>query len=284
MLSTQRRIGSAFVPALVFLCLFGSFESTAGAAAQSTANQTIAVQPGGDRIANALEASNAYAQSKDQQREAKRAVQAAADAARWTRWMAIVAVVDTLVTLVGVGLVGLTLREARRSANEATRSANEAVKAFKLANDEFVATHRPRMHLRRAYQVNLQQGHVNASLEFVNRGETDAHIVDIGVDLFPRYPAPEQPAYHALPNPHPLILQPGKNALMNMVGVTSLTAANVSAITLGQAELCLLAIVNYTDSRGLLRSISAFRVYRPEKRRFVHAPADDELAEWDYED
>lgn len=198
--------------------------------------------------------------------------------------MVIVAVADTAVTLIGVALVGFTLREARRSANEAKRSADEAVQAFKLANDEFVSTHRPRMHLRRAYQVILQQGHVSANLEFVNRGETDAHIIEIGVDLFPRYPAPEMVAYHALPSPHPLILQPGRNAMMNMFGAATLTAADVSAIESGRAELCLLTIVNYTDTKGLSRSISAFRVYRPGKRRFVRVADDDEFAEWDYED
>jgi hypothetical protein len=71
---------------------------------------------------------------------------------------------------------------------------------------------------------------------------------------------------------------------MNVGGTASLTEADVAAITAKQAELCLMTIVNYTDTKGLLRSISAFRVWRPTKRRFVHVADDDEFAEWDYED
>ena len=71
---------------------------------------------------------------------------------------------------------------------------------------------------------------------------------------------------------------------MHVHGVSNLTQSDVDAINAGDVQLCLLTIVNYTDSTGLLRSFSAFRTYDPDKRRFLHVAHDDEFAEWDYED
>ena len=175
-----------------------------------------------------------------------------------------------------------TLAAVRQAAEQ---SAAEAAKAASIAADEFLTTHRPRVHLRRAYQVNLQPGLVQAILQFVNRGETDAHIVSIGVDLLPRDQlSSDMVSYHALPKPHPLVIPPGQDAIMNVQGAFSPTEADVDAIRAGTIQLCLLTVVNYTDSKGLLRSVSAFRAYSPDKRRFLSVPDDDEFAEWDYED
>jgi hypothetical protein len=174
------------------------------------------------------------------------------------------------------------LATIRRAAEQ---SAAEAAKAASIAADEFVTTHRPRIHLRRVYQVLVQAPHAQALLQFVNRGETDAHIVEIGVDLFPRNRATDAMVnYHALPRRHARIIPPGKDAVMNVYGVSNLTQADVDAITAGDVQLCLLAIVNYTDSKGLLRSVSAFRAFDTGQRRFLRVAENDEFAEWDYED
>ena len=79
------------------------------------------------RLAAALEAQNRYQQSTAAQADAHKAAEAAHDAAYWAKWLFFAGVAETLITAFGVGLVGLTLNEARRSANEAQRAADAMV-------------------------------------------------------------------------------------------------------------------------------------------------------------
>lgn len=75
-----------------------------------------------DRIARALEATNASRNSPGEIRRAEENLQVQKDIAYWSRWAAYIAGAEVLVTAIGVILVGFTLRAALRAAAAAEHS------------------------------------------------------------------------------------------------------------------------------------------------------------------
>jgi len=156
-------------------------------------------------------------------------------------------------------------------------------KAIDLGNREFLATHRPKMRLRYARaplpQANSQG---TAELHAANIGESDAIIQQLGVDIFPRtkgVPSSGQFTFVVRPWPGNLVVPPGKDARMTAAGSIVLSPNDITNIANGTTELCLLGIIINVE-----RSTSFFRIFNPHSLRFLRAPADDEYAEWDYED
>jgi hypothetical protein len=75
-----------------------------------------------ERIASAIEAYEADANSPGERNHAKQALDAEMDTARWAFWMFVVAAVEIVVTAIGVVLVLLTLRQTRRIGQAQVRS------------------------------------------------------------------------------------------------------------------------------------------------------------------
>jgi hypothetical protein len=156
---------------------------------------------------------------------------------------------------------------------------------FRLANDEFIATHRPRLRFRRISKIQVYGGvRAHAQIDVANIGESEATIVALGVDLFYRRVGEAPRWFSAEPSARSDVLPPGKQANIAVQGAGSLSHFEVAAIESGFGQLCLISIANYRDRQGIVRSVSAFRVYDPKHRRFQRAADDDEFAEWDYED
>jgi len=157
-----------------------------------------------------------------------------------------------------------------------------------LARDEFNASHRPRIRIRRIRTLQPQVGkNHRATIEAANIGDTVAQIAAIGVDIFPRIPGhPEPEPFDARPmvQVNPVTVGVGQQADLNVMGGRPLTNAQVLRIQEGAAESCLLGIIQYRDARGALRLTSFFRIYERHRARFRRAPQDDEYTEWEYED
>jgi hypothetical protein len=168
------------------------------------------------RIAGALESKNAYDQSAKGQQDAHEAAKAARDAANWAGGMLVAAWLETLVTLAGVVLVGLTLREARRSASEAKRGADEmrrsadaALKAAETAERSLTDLERPYLYMnpsvapqsmlpREGYVPGAATMPLGIRYAFKNSGRTYARIIESSNKVDVVGDVPEDPDYAGL--------------------------------------------------------------------------------------
>lgn len=161
--------------------------------------------------------------------------------------------------------------------------------AVDLGNKEFIATHRPRLRFRRAFNVRLVHGQrAQASLEIANVGDTDATIIAVGIDIFFRIHDPARPDhFSAVPQPWKgmALVKAGQEMRAEINGGAALTGADLAEILDPEVEgdLCLLGVVNYRDNNGTLRSTAFFRVYSDSGKRFVRASDTDEYADLEYE-
>ena len=153
---------------------------------------------------------------------------------------------------------------------------------------EFIATHRPRLRVRRVDQVQFAvNAPVQATITVANIGDTDASIEEMGLDIYPRDKAnPLAARFNAIPRLMQLPpIPPGKQAVIRVSGGQQLSLNDINRVTLsGQADLCLLGIVNYTDANGVLRATSFFRIFDIRRGRFHTVPKEDIDADRDYED
>jgi hypothetical protein len=157
-------------------------------------------------------------------------------------------------------------------------------KSVDLANKEFIAAHRPRLRLQRVSNINLWGGSsARAILEVANVGDSDARIVEVGVDLFPRSGNPGDFPYNAQPRQvDTIVIAAGKIAHVDVRGGRAISDNDLGRINDGTLQLCLLAAINYLDGSDIPRTVSAFRIYAPGKQRFLLAPDDDEFAEREF--
>jgi hypothetical protein len=168
---------------------------------------------------------------------------------------------------------------AKKAADNTKRSAD-------IAHKEYLSAHRPRLRLRRVSDLYMAPASTaSVRLDFANVGESEARIIEYGVDLFFRAKG-DRGAFSAEPKPFVMAVPPGKQATLRINGGRPLSQADVDAINSGVADLCLLCIANYLDEVEIpvQRSTSVFRLYVPSRRRFVRVEENDEYAEWDYED
>jgi hypothetical protein len=127
-------------------------------------------------------------------------------------------------------------------------------------------------------------------------GDGPARVIELGVDIFPRRMNVAGTSYiRAAPVPYPGIppVEPGQQVNIKIQGQTVLTQPIIDGI-LGVAsgaagaatptmQLCTVGTVHYLDANSTRRLTSFFRIYNPQRLRFMRAPEDDEYAEWDYE-
>jgi len=130
-----------------------------------------------ERMASALEAQVRYEQSPQGQKDAHDAAKAAQQAAKWARWLFIDGVAETLVTVAGVVLVGLTLLQAKRTADETAKSAKAAIDAVKEAQASNEITADASERQSRAY-LAVQPGGINLTTK--GRAVGDVVITNVG--------------------------------------------------------------------------------------------------------
>lgn len=172
------------------------------------------------------------------------------------------------------------------------------VAQIELAREEFIATHRPKLRIRRIGGVDYSRKDKapTAKIYVANVGDTDAFLFEIGVDIYVRPPvnAPYRPIITGFtdPLPHgPTRIPPGKQAIIDVSGRLPLTINDIAKIPYGAQDgitLCALGVLNYRDGSKdgapVERSTGFFRIFRPDKGRFYAAPEDDPEADREYED
>jgi hypothetical protein len=159
--------------------------------------------------------------------------------------------------------------------------------ALKLAQDEFNATYRPKLRIRRIGNVVMQPGKAaTARIMVANIGTSEAKIFAIGVNMYPRKTetvtnVDADPKFFG-----PEIIPAGKQAIIDVTGGTLLSINDISGITHDTAQLCVVGVLNYssTATEPVLMNLGFFRIYRSQKGRFYPAAPDDPDADRDYED
>jgi hypothetical protein len=195
------------------------------------------------------------------------------------------------ITLLLVGVVTYQVRDARVSADRQACLTREAIK---LGNREFAATHRPRIRVAYIRPNPLQPGQqATAQIWAINVGDGDAEITELSADIFVRridtagtgtIVAPIVP-YPGLPP-----ISPGQQANIDIRGRAALMQQEINGINgspnAGEdpwLHLCAVGTIHYLDANRTHRLTSFFRIYNPNRLRFMRAPDDDQYAEWDYE-
>jgi hypothetical protein len=152
-----------------------------------------------------------------------------------------------------------------------------------LANKEFIASHRPRIRVRRITPIGgllLPNTQLNFLVEAANIGDTKATVVEVGMDV---YVAGEP--FNAVPRPYPNFppLIAGKEVRMTITTLRALSEAQIDAIEVGTSEWRLLGIINYADDNGVMRSTSLARVYNRAMGRFIPVTEHDPDADREFE-
>jgi hypothetical protein len=197
----------------------------------------------------------------------------------------------TLTALATIAIAAFTLTLWLATTNQG-RLTRESIE---LGNREFGATHRPRVRIAYIRLNPLQAGvHATAEIWATNIGDGDAQIIEIGADIFVRRKnMAGTAAMGATPRPYPVPrVAPGQQANLQVRGGLPIKQQTIDGIqgtvvgtivTPRTTELCAVGTIHYLDANGTRRLTSFFRVYNPDRLRFVRAPEDDEYAEWDYE-
>ena len=180
----------------------------------------------------------------------------------------------TAVATVFIALFTFTLWWSTKGMLEATKTAVD------LARAEFISTHRPKIRLRRIKPILPLKASecVEALIEAANIGDTKATIFEIGVDIY----IANQP-FNARPAPIPILMvEPGKQANINVRGGQRLTQSQIANLGTGQ-RLRILGIINYRDDNGTIRTTSFARQYEPNLSRFLDVPSGDPDEDLNYE-
>jgi hypothetical protein len=180
----------------------------------------------------------------------------------------------------------------------AGRQADITEKQHGLARHQFFVLHRPRIRIAYIKIGPLQAGlHPTAEIWAINVGDSDAQIVEMGADIFPRRIGVAGLAIigaAATPYPDVSRVPPGQQATLQVRGGLPLTQQTIDGIhgkpvpgvaigVVRTTELCAVGTLHYLDNNGTRRFTSFFRIYNPARLRFMRARKNDEYAEWDYE-
>ena len=148
----------------------------------------------------------------------------------------------------------------------------ETRKSGRLAREEFIATHRPRIAVRFIQEWSRDEGHDSVNVVIVNTGETTATVEGIGSDLARRnrktldWVAPGLRASVANSEPiEPFKLAGGEAHSWNVAARTRWGLADA----FGDVELCAVGQIFYRDDNGVMRETGFFRIYDEAAKRFI---------------
>ncbi|HEY1723591.1 MAG TPA: hypothetical protein VGG27_20265 [Magnetospirillaceae bacterium] len=214
----------------------------------------------------------------------------------YTGWLAAFTLLLVIVAAAQVGLFVwqlLLIRDAQGEAKKATelvaKQVDELIKQTKIQREEFLSSHRPKIKIRYiAFPAPSYNAIPVAEIRAANVGESDAKILELGVDIFTYIPTePEKTVFDARPESmsEEVIVMPGKEAAIGIKAKRGVySSEEVSKIQRKELQLRIVGIITYTDSTGIQRSSSFSRIYDPDIRRFRRVDENDQYAEWDYED
>lgn len=168
--------------------------------------------------------------------------------------------------------------------------------SLRLAREEFIASHRPKIIIKHIWLVALGSNQpVTVKIVYANVGDAKAGVSSIGMDFNIINPDAQLPGDLTAPE-RPYIpyleCELGATASTNVSSLGSLNEQKVEAIRMGEKLLCCFGFVEYSDTgpkatRKIRRSAFC-RIYKPSARpidgmgRFVRPKVSD--PDYEYED
>jgi hypothetical protein len=173
--------------------------------------------------------------------------------ARYTGWLAVLT----------AGLVAASVTQFY-FLNRAEKTSQALAR---LAREEFIATHRPRVTVRFLQGPHHDdQGYEFYWMTLANVGETAATITDIGADLGRRNIESGiwgMPGLDASPQPvSPIILESGQRHTAKVTAKQPVSDIDLFGDATGTFELCAVGCVRYEDGNGRTRETAFFRTNR----------------------
>jgi hypothetical protein len=171
--------------------------------------------------------------------------------------------------------------ETKTAAAAAAQQAALTLQTIELGNKEFIASHRPRIRIRR---IHFSHFTLNESIQIrvqaANIGETNAKILAMGVDIYNpglKYDASPKEIFD-LPE-----IPPGKEAHLDFLVRRPWSQGQIDALKNDKLPVWLLGIIVYEDGNKTVRDTSFVRVYSPSFERFINAPDSHPEIDREYE-
>jgi hypothetical protein len=217
----------------------------------------------------------------------ERDLEAQRDMADWAFYMLIATCGSVIVTSIGVIYVARTLSATREAVRETAAANNASNIMAGIAEKQFIASHRPRIRVRFIQNVTLgEQEPFEVWVTFANIGESNGMITAFGGDIGTKRGFHwEPPGLAATPRAldRPPTVASGERESFNIVG--SLSSGDILDINHDRITLYAVGEIEYTDTIGVVRRTSFFRVYNPAQSRFTKCtPNDADAQELEYED
>jgi hypothetical protein len=153
--------------------------------------------------------------------------------------------------------------------------------SINLARQEFIATHRPSLRIRRITLREMTPNYpITATVEIANVG--DSRVVSVAVisDIYVR-------AQGSNPTPQQIPIGDIPTGYTRTYVISSFTPCGKHlriGIERGVHDLCVIGVISYWDENGTMRSTGFFRVYRMDSGRFAAPAAGDADSDREYED
>ncbi|WAC48064.1 hypothetical protein OVA03_15415 [Asticcacaulis sp. SL142] len=215
--------------------------------------------------ANAENAARAKAECEAIKREESdlRAQWVAAESARSNYWLALV----NFIALI------LTLGAAAWAAWASQKSANATVEAVRLAREQFIAAHRPRIKVRHVALTDISiDAPIQCAIVFANVGDTPATTFRLAVDCFLITPDGEETPADNMVKIEKQKIIPGRELRFFRNSSRSYNSAQLEGIRDGIFTLCISATLLYKDKNGTVRSTGLCRMLDAENRVFLPFP------------
>ena len=169
-------------------------------------------------------------------------------------------------------------RQLKLVESTAVNQSRETREAIDLARKEFIASHRPKLHVRFIQSRPLVAGErVMADIGIANIGVNDAAVVSIGADMACRTktcdwepPGLDVSASQSI-SPATRIIKSGEQKTFFLQSEHPLSLENFHKIHFKELDLCAVGIVKYVDGIGTNRQTAFFRVYDSVRKRFIAA-------------
>ena len=170
---------------------------------------------------------------------------------------------------------------------ETSNQASLQQKSIELAKHAFNASHRPKLRIQYIDMdplLNWQNPY--GSIVVINIGDTDATLLSIGADIFPRDKfKQEKIPFKVTQDPvrKRAVIMPGQQSEYVFISGTKLPEIAINEIKSGNMELCLIGRIYYLDQNKTKRITNFFRIYNSASDRFLRAAKEDAYADYEYE-
>ena len=166
-----------------------------------------------------------------------------------------------------------------------SKQARLSFESLRLAREEFIATHRPKIIIRFIQGPFVENDHQFIWVTVVNVGASAGTIIGFGGDLARREKNGNwyTPGLTATPRDieNPIMLAAGERHNFTITAATIYNDTVMFADAVGDHQLCAVGAIRYRDGNGRQRETAFFRIYDEESDSFT-TPAKD--ADNDYQD